>query len=273
MDIMPSGFNNAPDSTTSCDGMMDGVLPSVARLLLLIFTAGALLDKGLQLLKALKKGARMVEVAEGPARLEGQNRPQAQEAARREEAEEQEPSKESQAEDEAMPAGRPGEDEDEDERGADQQAVASAEQQQEPIHQVAAAALRSRETSDTEKARARRSNLYRKVLDKNLCSAAAFNGDLRVLKLARADKCPWDARTCNWAAKAGHIEVLQWARGGGCPWGEQTCYEAAWGGHLNVLAWAIETGCPWSKDACERVAKQNANHHVLTWIHANSSFS
>ena len=119
--------------------------------------------------------------------------------------------------------------------------------------------------------------MYGKVLDRDLCNTAAYNGDLPVLKLARAEARargdPWDERTCHWAAKAGHLEVLQWAKGQGCGWGAQTCYEAAWGGHLSVLIWARDEGCPWIKGDCERVAKRNANHQMLEWIRTSSSSS
>merc|ERR1719420_1560972 len=41
---------------------------------------------------------------------------------------------------------------------------------------------------------------------------SAQGGHLEVLQWARAQGCPWNARTCAWAAKNGHLAVLQWAR-------------------------------------------------------------
>jgi hypothetical protein len=37
--------------------------------------------------------------------------------------------------------------------------------------------------------------------------------------------------------------VLQWARANGCPWDAKTCAETAFGGHLELLQWAHENGC------------------------------
>jgi len=78
-----------------------------------------------------------------------------------------------------------------------------------------------------------------------LCQASAHGGQLKVLKWARENGCPWNEWTCEYAASGGHLEVLKWARKNGCPWNEWTCYKAAYGGYLEVLKWARENRCPW----------------------------
>ncbi|CAB9499172.1 ankyrin repeat protein [Seminavis robusta] len=50
-----------------------------------------------------------------------------------------------------------------------------------------------------------------------ICWRAARGGHLEVLQWARANRCPWDARTCHEAERKGHVEILEWARANGCP--------------------------------------------------------
>jgi hypothetical protein len=40
---------------------------------------------------------------------------------------------------------------------------------------------------------------------------------------------------CSNAAREGHLEILKWARKNKCPWDERTCANAAFGGHFEVL--------------------------------------
>jgi len=104
--------------------------------------------------------------------------------------------------------------------------------------------------------------------DANTCTELAKNGHLEMLKWARANGCPWDAKTCSEAAQNGHLEVLKWARANGCPWDINTCYNSARQGHLEVLKWAHENGCPWDERTCF-IAAQNGHLEVLKWARAN----
>jgi hypothetical protein len=105
-------------------------------------------------------------------------------------------------------------------------------------------------------------------LTPRLCSAAAANGQLKVLTWARENGCPWDESTCGFAAASGHLEVLKWARENGCSWNAWTCAEAARFGRLEVLQWAKEKGCLWNKYTCEYAA--GFGHlEVLKWAREN----
>ena len=76
----------------------------------------------------------------------------------------------------------------------------------------------------------------------SLCTWAAEEGQLEILKWLRANDFPWSVRTCAYAAEGGHLEVLQWARANGCPWNRDTLIEARAGVHPEVLNWAIANG-------------------------------
>ena len=78
----------------------------------------------------------------------------------------------------------------------------------------------------------------------SLCTLAAGEGQLEILKWLREYDFPWDAGTCTNAALRGHLEVLQWARANGCPWDHRTCANAAEGGHFELLSWAQANGAP-----------------------------
>jgi len=102
----------------------------------------------------------------------------------------------------------------------------------------------------------------------SLCTIAATEGQLEVLKWLRENDFPWSERTCNVAAQGGHLEVLQWAHANGCPWDEDTCSGAAEGGHLEVLQWAHANGCPWDWETC-RMAALRDHLEILQWARAN----
>jgi len=72
-----------------------------------------------------------------------------------------------------------------------------------------------------------------------------FCGSAERLAWAKANDCPWVAKTCALAAAGGRVEVLRWAREHDCPADEMTCARAAAGGHMEMLIWAREHGCPW----------------------------
>ena len=84
-----------------------------------------------------------------------------------------------------------------------------------------------------------------------------FVGSAKRLAWAKANDCPWVARTCALTAAGGHVEVLKWAREHDCEWDKKTCAKAAAGGHLEVLKWAREHGCPWQEDEYENEQENN----------------
>ena len=100
--------------------------------------------------------------------------------------------------------------------------------------------------------------------NEDTCYCAAEGGHLEVLQWARKNGCPWDTRTCSHAARGGHLGVLRWARQHHCPWNSWTCAKSAWGGHLEVLRWARDQGCPWDKTTCE-LAAMGGHLEVLRW--------
>ena len=100
------------------------------------------------------------------------------------------------------------------------------------------------------------------------CKLAAMDGNLEMLKWARAHGCEWDSNTCAHAALGGHLEVLQWLRENGCQWDELTCTWAAAKGHLEVLKWARANGCQWDRRICV-LAAVNGHLNVLQWAREN----
>ena len=88
------------------------------------------------------------------------------------------------------------------------------------------------------------------------CYDAAADGKLDVLKYLREIRnTPWDAATCAAAAWIGNLEILKWARENGCPWDKRTCENAARNGHLELLKWARENGAPWDDETCASALK------------------
>ena len=78
-----------------------------------------------------------------------------------------------------------------------------------------------------------------------MCSIAALNGHLEVLKWARGNGCPWNKQTCSYAAINGDLEVLKYARENSCPWDKDVCVNAFKNNHFELLKWALINGCEW----------------------------
>jgi hypothetical protein len=101
-----------------------------------------------------------------------------------------------------------------------------------------------------------------------LCSIAARDGNLAVLKYLRSIQCSWDNRTCENAALNGHLDVIIWCHENGCPWDCWTCAFAAKNGHLDVIKWCRENGCLWDRYTCT-FAAENGHLDVLKWCRQN----
>lgn len=131
--------------------------------------------------------------------------------------------------------------------------------------------------------------------DEHLCSKAARNGHLHILKWARSqnppiqwdeytfinavkygdeeilnwlylEKCPWNESTCEAAAKAGNLHLLKWLRNLKCQWDERTCSGASSSGNIKILKWARSQNppCPWSTETC-RLAAKYGYIEILRW--------
>ena len=72
-------------------------------------------------------------------------------------------------------------------------------------------------------------------------NAAAYQGNLEMVKYCVANECPIDVSACANAAKNGHLEVLKYLREEAkAPWGSGTASLAAQNGHLHILEYLVE---------------------------------
>jgi len=127
------------------------------------------------------------------------------------------------------------------------------------------------------------------------CKFAAATGNLKILKLLRADDFPWSPAVTAHAAFGGHIETLTWAhengcvcdewtmdcagaggdlvcakylRENGCPWDIETSQIAASLGRLEFLKYGRQHGCPWDADTCVQAA-MHGHLDCLKYAHEN----
>ena len=103
----------------------------------------------------------------------------------------------------------------------------------------------------------------------NLCSLAAENGHLEILKWAQKNGCPFDLLEFSTAAKNGHLEILIWAYETGY-WccSNIDCY-AAENGHLVILKWRHKIGRLNIGNSYLYAAK-NGHIEILKWMHENA---
>jgi hypothetical protein len=81
--------------------------------------------------------------------------------------------------------------------------------------------------------------------DEGTIKAAAFKGNLEMVKYCIANECPVNERACAYAALRGHLEVLKYLREEvkepwGDPWDWRTASWAAKNGHLHILEYLVE---------------------------------
>jgi hypothetical protein len=72
-------------------------------------------------------------------------------------------------------------------------------------------------------------------------NAAAYQGNLEMVKYCVANECPIDEWACAWAAQNGQLEVLKYLREEAkVPCDATTAYRAASNGHLHILEYLVE---------------------------------
>ncbi len=86
--------------------------------------------------------------------------------------------------------------------------------------------------------------ILQRIGKRNLCSTAALNGNLELLKWARSKDPPisWDSYMCMNAAFNGDIDMIIWARSQDppCPWDQCSSINALMKGHMD-LVWYLYT--------------------------------
>ncbi|CAL6332290.1 unnamed protein product [Bathycoccus prasinos] len=104
--------------------------------------------------------------------------------------------------------------------------------------------------------------------DTETIDAAAYRGNMEMVKYCVANECPIDEWACANAAFNGHLEVLKYLREEvKAPWDWATADEAAKFGHLHILEYLVERKYDqYSVLACE-VAAQNGHLDCLKYLH------
>ena len=87
--------------------------------------------------------------------------------------------------------------------------------------------------------------------------AAAYHGNLKMVKYCVANECPVDEEACACAAKYGHLECLKYLHEEAkAPWDSLTASLAAENGHLHILEYLVERKYDqYSGFACQGAAK------------------
>jgi len=89
-------------------------------------------------------------------------------------------------------------------------------------------------------------------MNEGACANAAKNGHLECLKYLREEvKAPWESWTAAWAAQNGHLHILEYlVERKFDKYNEEACIWAAKYGHLDCLKYLHETAkAPWDEDA------------------------
>ena len=99
------------------------------------------------------------------------------------------------------------------------------------------------------------------------CNRVAHTNKLELLKWAREEKkCKWDKRTINAAAYQGNLEMVKYCVANECPINEYACARAALNGHLECLKYLREEAkAPWDDLTADWAAKMG-HLHVLEYL-------
>jgi hypothetical protein len=90
------------------------------------------------------------------------------------------------------------------------------------------------------------------------CSGVAVTNDLKLLRWVREEKeCAWDYRTSGAAAYQGNLDMLKYCCENGCEVHEGTCANAAEEGQLDCLEYLRLKNCPWDERTCQLAHEKN----------------
>ena len=90
--------------------------------------------------------------------------------------------------------------------------------------------------------------------DSKTIQAAAYHGNLEMVKYCVANECPIDKWACACAAGNGHLECLKYLREEAkAPWDSSVLHFAHRNKHLECLRYAIGKKCPGWSDYTERL--------------------
>ena len=99
------------------------------------------------------------------------------------------------------------------------------------------------------------------------CVKVAHTNKLELLKWIREEKkCEWDDRTIDAAAYQGNLEMVKYCVANECPIDEMACEQAASEGHLECLKYLREeVKAPWDSVTASWAA-QNGHLHILEYL-------
>jgi hypothetical protein len=104
--------------------------------------------------------------------------------------------------------------------------------------------------------------------DEKTIKAAAFQGNLEMVKYCVANECPVDWRACAYAAENGHLECLKYLHEEvKAPWTYHTASWAAENGHLHIFEYLVERKFDqYNEWACANAA-ENGHFDCLKYLH------
>jgi len=99
------------------------------------------------------------------------------------------------------------------------------------------------------------------------CYQVAETNKFELLKWAREEKeCEWDEATIDAAAFQGNLEMVKYCVANECPINEWACSRAASGGHLECLKYLHEEAkAPWESHTAE-CAAESGHLHILEYL-------
>ena len=90
-----------------------------------------------------------------------------------------------------------------------------------------------------------------------VCTGAAKNGNIEMLKYLHEKGYSWGGDTCNSAIKTGHLEVLKYLLENGCSCDGETWREAIISGNLEIIDILCEDeNSYWDEESCEIAARR-----------------
>ncbi|CAL6392397.1 unnamed protein product [Bathycoccus prasinos] len=111
-------------------------------------------------------------------------------------------------------------------------------------------------------------SLWRRSWDETyFCYRVAYTNKLELLKWIREEKeCDWDGWTIRAAAWHGNLEMIKYCVANECPINEWTCANAAKNGHLEILKYLHEEAkAPWDSYTASWAA-ENGHLHILEYL-------
>ena len=101
-----------------------------------------------------------------------------------------------------------------------------------------------------------------------ICLSAILRGNIKLLKWAKENNCPWDEWVFHYSALSGNLETMKWLKENNCPWDKLTFYYTALSETVRN-AFSLKENSIWNQST-RRIKTKNETLENMKWLKENN---